>query len=150
MKRLNLTLSGRLFKEIQDEAEKKGIPPTSLVIGNLEDLYLRAEAIDYEGILKIISDEARQKPLEKPFLLSELPSFSELIISSAKKAHISPSQVRSRIGICFNSLVIKGKVGNVKRTTRVDGRSKTSGAMYINTSEKTGADYPANPVTGTH
>ena len=48
MKRLYLTLDDRLFEEILAVAETKGIPPTSLVVGNLEDLYLRNEALDYE------------------------------------------------------------------------------------------------------
>lgn len=141
MKRLYLTLDDRLFEEIQAEAEKKGIPPTSLVVGNLEDLYLRNEAVDYEGLLNTLCDEAKQKLLDEPFLLAELPSFGELIISSAKKAHISPSPVRARIGKRFNSSVRNGKVGNVKRATRDDGRplNKAGVAMYINSSVKTQA-----------
>jgi len=137
MKRLYLTLDDRLFEEIQAEAEKKGIPPTSLVVGNLEDLYLKNEAIDYEGLLNTLCDEAKQKPLGQPFLLAELPSFSELIISSAKKAHITPSPVRARIGKSFNAAVRNGKVGNVKRATREDGRllNKAGVAMYVNSSE---------------
>lgn len=134
MKRLYLTLDDRLFEEIQAAAEKKGIPPTSLVVANLEDLYLRNEAVDYEGLLNTLCDEAKQKPFDEPFLLAELPSFSDLIISSAEKAHISPSPVRARIGKSFNAAVRNGKVRNVKRATRDDGRplNKAGVAMYIN------------------
>lgn len=83
MKRLYLTLDDRLFEEIQATAQKKGIPPTSLVVANLEDLYLRNEAVDYEGLLNTLCHEAKQKPFDEPFLLAELPSFSNIIISSA-------------------------------------------------------------------
>lgn len=134
MKRLYLTLDARLFEKIQDAAEKKGIPPTSLVVANLEDLYLRNEAVDYEGLLNTLCDEAKQKPFDEPFLLAELPSFSDLIISSAEKAHISPSPIRARIGKSFNAAVRNGKVRNVKRATRDEGRplNKAGVAMYIN------------------
>lgn len=136
MKRLYLTLDDRLFEEILAVAETKGIPPTSLVVGNLEDLYLRNEAVDYEGMLNTLCEEAKQKPYDEPFLLAELPSFGELIILSAEKAHISPSPVRARIGKSFNAAVRNKKVGNVKRATRSDGRplNKAGVAMYVNSS----------------
>ena len=138
MKRLYLTLDDRLFEEIQATAEKKGIPPTSLVVANLEDLYLRNEAVDYEGLLNTLCYEAKQKSSNEPFLLAELPSFSGLIISSAEKAHISPSTVRARVGKSFNSAVRNGKVENVKRATRDDGRllNRAGVAMYINLSKE--------------
>lgn len=139
MKRLYLTLDDRLFEEILAVAETKGIPPTSLVVGNLEDLYLRNEALDYEGLLNTLCEEAKQKPYDEPFLLAELPSFGDLIISSAEKAHISPSPVRARIGKSFNAAVRNKKVGNVRRATRSDGRpiNKAGVAMYVNSSVKT-------------
>ena len=139
MKRLYLTLDDRLFEEILAVAETKGIPPTSLVVGNLEDLYLRNEALDYEGLLNTLCEEAKQKPYDEPFLLAELPSFGDLIISSAEKAHISPSPVRARIGKSFNAAVRNKKVGNVQRATRSDGRplNKAGVAMYVNSSVKT-------------
>ena len=40
MKRLYLSMDDRLFEAIAKEAEKKWLLPTSLVVGNLEDLYL--------------------------------------------------------------------------------------------------------------
>ena len=139
MKRLYLTLDDRLFEEILAVAETKGIPPTSLVVGNLEDLYLRNEALDYEGLLNTLCEEAKQKPYDEPFLLAELPSFGDLIISSAEKAHISPSPVRAKIGKSFNAAVRNEKVGNVRRATRSDGRpiNKAGVAMYVNQSIKT-------------
>lgn len=139
MKRLYLTLDDRLFEGILAVAETKGISPTSLVVGNLEDLYLRNEAVDYEGLLNTLFEEAKQKPYDEPFLLAELPSFGDLIISSAEKAHISPSPVRARIGKSFNSAVRNEKVGNVKRATQSDGRplNKSGVAMYVNSSVKT-------------
>lgn len=134
MKRLYLTLDDRLFEEIIAVAETKGIPPTSLVVGNLEDLYLRNEAVDYEGLLNTLCEEAKQKPYDEAFLLAELPSFGDLIILSAEKAHISQSPVRARIGKSFNAAVRNEKVGNVKRATRSDGRplNKAGVAMYVN------------------
>ena len=134
MKRLHLTLDDRLFDEIQAVAETKGIPPTSLVVGNLEDLYLRNEAVDYEGLLNTLCEEAKQRPLEVPFLLAELPSFGDLIISSAEKAHISPSPVRARVGKSFNAAVRNKKVGNVQRAKKSDGTplNKAGVAMYVN------------------
>lgn len=137
MKRLYLTLDDRLFEAIRVAAEKKGIPPTSLVVANLEDLYLRKEAVDYEGLLSTLCDEAKQKPFNEPFLLAELPSFSDLIISSAEKAHITPSPVRARVGKSFNAAVRNGKVVGVKRATKDDGSplNRAGVAMYINLQE---------------
>ena len=131
MKRLYLSMDDRLFEAIAKEAEKKGIPPTSLVIGNLEDLYLKDEAIDYEAVLNSICNEA--KPPNIPFLLAELPSFNDLIISTAEKAHISPSPVRARIGKSFNAAVKAGKVKNVIRAKRENGKllNKAGVAMYV-------------------
>ena len=108
-------------------------------MGNLEDLYLRNEALDYEGLLNTLCEEAKQKPYDEPFLLAELPSFGDLIISSAEKAHISPSPVIARIGKSFNAAVRNKKVWNVQRATRSDGRplNKAGVAMYVNSSVKT-------------
>lgn len=133
MKRLYLSMDDRLFEAIAKEAEKKGIPPTSLVIGNLEDLYLKDEAIDYEAVLNSICNEAKQMPPNVPFLLAELPSFNDLIISTAEKAHISPSPVRARIGKSFNAAVNAGKVENVSRAKRENGKllNKAGVAMYV-------------------
>lgn len=133
MKRLYLSMDDRLFEAIAKEAEKKGIPPTSLVIGNLEDLYLKDEAIDYEAVLNSICNEAKQMPPNVPFLLAELPSFNDLIISTAEKAHISPSPVRARIGKSFNAAVKAGKVENVLRAKRENGKllNKAGVAMYV-------------------
>ena len=126
-------MDDRLFEAIAKEAEKKGIPPTSLVIGNLEDLYLKDEAIDYEAVLNSICNEAKQMPPNVPFLLAELPSFNDLIISTAEKAHISPSPVRARIGKSFNAAVKAGKVENVLRAKRENGKllNKAGVAMYV-------------------
>lgn len=135
MKRLYLSMDDRLFEAIAKEAEKKGIPPTSLVVGNLEDLYLKDEAIDYEAVLNSICEEARQMSPNVPFLLAELPSFNDLIISTAEKAHISPSPVRARIGKSFNAAVKAGKVENVLRAKRENGKllNKAGVAMYVKT-----------------
>lgn len=137
MKRLYLSLDDRLYEKIMVVAEKKGIPPTSLVIGNLEDLYMRTDAIDYDGLLDVICKEAKERSNE-PFLLSDLPSFSNLIIASADKAHISPSTIRARIGKSFNAAVRNGKVGNVVRAKKANGQliNKAGVAMYVNETEK--------------
>ena len=128
-------MDDRLFEAIIRLAEEKGIPPTSLVIGNLEDLYLKEEAIDYDAVLNSICNEAKQMPTNVPFLLADLPSFNELIISTAEKAHISPSPVRARIGKSFNAAVKAGKVENVLRAKRENGKllNKAGVAMYIKT-----------------
>lgn len=133
MRRLYLSMDDRLFDAISKEAEKKGITPSSLVVDNLEDLYLKDEAIDYEAILNSICEEAKQMPLNIPFLLADLPSFNNLIISTAEKAHISPSPVRARIGKNFNAAVKAGKVENVFRAIRENGKllNKAGVAMYV-------------------
>lgn len=138
MKRLYLTLDDRLYEEIIVVAKRKGIPPTSLVVGNLEDLYMRNEAIDYNGLLEILSKEAQDRKCNEPFLLSELPSFSNLIVSSADKAHISPSTIRARIGKSFNVAVRNSKVGNIVRARKENGQliNKAGVAMYINLMEE--------------
>lgn len=133
MKRLYLTLDDRLFDKISDIANKKGIPPTSLVVNNLEDLYLKNEAVDYESLLSTLCDEAKQMALNTPFVLAELPSFNDLIISTADKAHISPSPVRARVGKHFNMSVANNKVDGIFRATKPDGSflNKAGVAMYV-------------------
>lgn len=133
MKRLNLSIDDRLFDAIQRVANAKGILPTALVVGSLEDLYLKDAAVDYDGILMALYQEAQAMPRGIPFLLSELPSFSNLIIVTAARVHISPSTIRARIGKSFNAAVRAGKVKGILRAKRSDGRllNKAGVAMYI-------------------
>ena len=136
MRRLYLCLDDRLSEAVEAEAKKKGIPPASLVVSNLEDLYLKEEAIDYEALLKTIMEEAQSMPLNQPFLLADLPSFSKLIIASSAKAHVSPSPVRARIGKSFNAAVRAEKVPNIIRAVRENGKLLNRGgvAMYVRVS----------------
>jgi len=136
MRRLYLCLDDRLSEAVEAEAKKKGIPPASLVVSNLEDLYLKEEAIDYEALLKTIMDEAQNMPLNQPFLLADLPSFSKLIITSSAKAHVSSSPVRARIGKSFNAAVRAEKVPNIIRAVRENGKLLNRGgvAMYVRVS----------------
>ena len=133
MKRLYLTMDDRLFEAIETAAREKGILPSSLVVSNLEDLYLKKEAVEYGAILEQLFKEAQAMPAGQPFLLAELPSFSALVISSAKKAHISPSPIRARLGKSFNLAVRTGKVGKVKRAVRGNGKlmNHAGVAMYV-------------------
>lgn len=133
MKRLYLTLDDRLYQKIMELAGNRGIPPSSLVVGNLEDLYLKTDAINYDKLLEKIYKEAQERD-NTPFILSDLPSFSELIVTNAAKAHIGPSTLRARIGKTFNAAVKEGKVGNVVRAKKANGDllNKAGVAMYIN------------------
>lgn len=144
-KRLYLTLDERLFEKIKEAAEAKGKTPTSLVVSNLEDLYMKNEAVNYDSLLDKLIEEANVYAVDVPFLLADLPSFGDLIISTAQKAHISPSPVRARIGKSFNTAVRNRKAGNVVRATRADANftsrpnenlNKAGVAMYINRSKK--------------
>lgn len=132
-----MTLDDRLFQRITEVAGKKGIPPSSLVVGNLEDLYMKSDSIDYDKLLEQIYKEAQERD-NTPFVLSDLPSFSDLIITNAAKAHIGPSTLRARIGKAFNAAVNKKKVGNVVRAKKEDGAllNKAGVAMYVNTKEE--------------
>lgn len=134
MKRLNLSVDDRLYDIISKTAEEKGMPLASLVLGNLEDLYLKSEAINYDRLFETICEEAQNMPVDVPFLLAELPSFADLIITTAKKAHVSPSPIRARIGKSFNAAVRNKKVGNVERAIRENGKllNKAGVAMYVN------------------
>lgn len=144
-KRLYLTLDERLFERINDAAKAKGKTPTSLVISNLEDLYMKTEAVDYDSLLDKLIEEANAYAVDKPFLLVDLPSFGDLIISTAQKAHISPSPVRARIGKGFNTAVRNKNAGNVVRAKRADAKltsrpnenlNKAGVAMYVNRLKK--------------
>lgn len=144
-KRLYLTLDERLFKKIKEVADAKGKTPSNLVVSNLEDLYMKNEAVDYGKLLDVLITEANLFSRDVPFLLADLPSFGELIVSTAQKAHISPSPVRARIGKSFNTAVRNKKAGNIVRATRADANltsrprdllNKAGVAMYVNKSEK--------------
>ena len=124
-KRLYLTLDERLFEKIKETAESKSLTPATLVVRNLEDLYMKSEAVDYDNLLATLIEEAKAYTVNEPFLLADLPSFKNLIISTAKKAHISPSPVRARIGRAFNTAVQKGQTGNVVRAKRADVNLKS-------------------------
>ncbi len=136
MKRLYLTLDDRLFLKIREISEKRGIPPSSLVVENLEELYMKSESIDYNLLLEQICREAQERD-DAPFILSDLPSFSDIIITNATKANITTSTLRARIGKAFNTAVNKKRVGNVVRATRADGKllNRAGVAMYINRKE---------------
>lgn len=138
MKRLYLTLDDRLFEKIQEAANRKGVPPTSLVVSNLEDLYLQADAVDYDGLLKKLCEEATHQPPDAPFLLGELPSFAALVIASAEKAHISPSTIRARVGKMWNAAVRHQKVEGIERAKKPDGSllNRAGVALYIHKSTK--------------
>ena len=140
-KRLYLTLDYRLYETICSVASQKGTTPANLVVSNLEDLYMATEAVDYSSLLETLIAEANAFEINKPFLLADLPSFNKLIISTAQKAHISPSPVRARIGKTFNTAVKNKLAGNVVRAKRADANystrpdenlNKAGVAMYIN------------------
>ncbi len=137
MRRLYLTLDDRLFERIQEAAEKKGIPATSVVVNNLEDLYLKKDGVDYDEILATLYEEAKRQPPNVPFLLGELPSFAELIIASADKAHVSPATIRARVGKCFNSAVRNKKLDAIERAKKLDGSllNRAGVALYIHKAE---------------
>ena len=139
MKRIYLTLDDRLFDAINLEAHKKGVSASLLITSNLEDLYMKQEAINYEELLHTIIEEAQERDSE-PFTLSDLPSFSALIIASAEKAHISPGTIRARVGKNFNRAVRNKKAGRIIRATKPNGKllNKAGVAMYIN--QKSGGE----------
>lgn len=141
MKRIYLTLDDRLYDRILETAEAKGLPPSSVVVKNLEDLYfMKTESIiDYDNLLENIFREAQTRDSD-PFVLADLSSFSDLIIVTAENSHVSPSTLRARIGKAFNSAVKKRKVGNVERATTADGKLKNKAgiAMYVNKSKENG------------
>ena len=128
-----MTLDDRLYQRITEVAGKKGIPPSSLVVGNLEDLYMKSDSIDYNKLLEQICKEAQERD-NTPFVLSDLPSFSELIVTNAAKAHIGPSTLRALSVRTCNAAVKEGKVGNVVRAKKANGDllNKAGVAMYIN------------------
>lgn len=144
-KRIHLTIDERLYEKIKEIADAKGKTVSSLVLANLEDLYMKNEAVDYDHLLEVLINEANQFCQDIPFQLSELPSFKDLIISTAQKAHISPSPVRARIGKSFNAAVRNKNAGNIVRAIRADAHlasrpnellNKAGVAMYVNKSEK--------------
>lgn len=131
-KRLYLTLDERLFEKIKATAESKGTTPSNLVVSNLEDLYLKDEAINYDKLLEVLIDEANEYEKNVPFLLADLPSFNDLIIATAQKAHISPSPIRARMGKSFNAAVRNGCARNVGRAIRADAGIKTRSNDFLN------------------
>lgn len=137
MKRIYLTMDDQLFSAIAAAAEKKGIPPSSLVVSNLEDLYRKDEAPELDALLTKLTEEAQKMPLNQPFLLRELPSFSKLIISCAEQAHISPSTVRARVAKSFNAAVRAGKIPSVERAVRPNGQLMNNAgvAMFVRKGE---------------
>lgn len=133
MKRMYLTMRPELAEAVEMAAKKKGMTPTSLVISNLEDLYLmEEEAVNYDEWLKILRAEAQKMPVGVPFLMADLPSYARLIVSTATKAHVSPSTLRARIAKNFNAEVRKGNVPNIVRATRVNKKDGTVKLMNKN------------------
>lgn len=131
MRRLYLSMDDRLFDAIRQVADSKGISPTSLVVSNLEDLYLKEDAVDYDGLLSKLITEAQAMPSGKAFLLNELPSFGELVVASARKAHISQSPIRARIGKAFNMAVSNGKVDGIERAKKDNGDLLNRGGVAL-------------------
>lgn len=77
---------------------------------------------DYQTALETLEREAESQPKDKPFMLVDLPSFSEISIVKAENSNLKPSIVRARLGKMFNCRVRDGKVKNVIRSRDKNGK----------------------------
>ena len=110
--RINLNVDEMLFDLIKADADKKNVSINMYVIGLLEKLY-RQQPFNYEDALNKLIEDALSVPSGKPFLLSELESFSEVCVAKAEKSNIQPSIVRARLGKNFNKMVQEEKIYKV-------------------------------------
>lgn len=133
VKRVNLSLDAPLYRAVENDANNKGIPISTLITNHLQDLYPEISTLDIEELLLALYQEALNRTVNEPFVLADLPSFAELIIASTEKEHISPATLRARIGRSFNSAVRSGKTPGIVRAMTKEGKLKNQGstAMYV-------------------
>lgn len=132
MPRINLSIDNDLFEKLACDAESHNCTVNVFLITILEKLY-KQEPFDYQTALAILEKEAQTKPLNIEFVLSELPSFQEICVSKAERAHLQPSVVRTRLGKMFNRRVYAGLVGDVERAYNEKGALKfiAKAAVYV-------------------
>lgn len=123
MARINLSIDDDLFELLKDDADKHNCTVNVYLVTMLEKMYKQCP-FDYQTALETLEREAESQPKDKPFMLVDLPSFSEISVVKAENANLKPSIVRARLGKMFNSRVRDGKVKNVIRSRDKNGKLK--------------------------
>ncbi len=115
MARINLSIDDELFTSLQNDADKHNCTVNVYIITLIEKLY-KQHPFDYQSALAVLEKEAKMQPLNKDFVLVDLPSFKQISVVEAQNANLKPSIVRARLGKMFNVRVREGKVGDVCRS----------------------------------
>jgi len=123
MARINLSIDDDLFELLKDDADKHNCTVNVYLVTMLEKMYKQCP-FDYQTALETLEREAESQPKDKPFMLVDLPSFSEISVVKAENTNLKPSIVRARLGKMFNSRVRDGKVKNVIRSRDKNGKLK--------------------------
>lgn len=121
MARINLSIDDDLFDLLKDDADKHNCTVNVYLVTLLEKMY-KQFPFDYQTALETLEREAESQPKDKPFMLVDLPSFSEISIVKAENSNLKPSIVRTRLGKMFNCRVRDGKVKNVIRSRDKNGK----------------------------
>lgn len=121
MARINLSIDDDLFDLLKDDADKHNCTVNVYLVTLLEKMYKQCP-FDYQTALETLEREAESQPKDKPFMLVDLPSFSEISIVKAENSNLKPSIVRARLGKMFNCRVRDGKVKNVIRSRDKNGK----------------------------
>lgn len=115
MKRINLSLRDELYRAIKATADERNTTPNLLMIGILENAFSeQLDPFDYSAALSQLIKEAQERE-PGPFTLADLPSFSDLCISTASSGYLQPSTLRARLGKAFNAAVRTGSIMGVSR-----------------------------------
>ena len=123
MARINLSIDDDLFELLKDDADIHNCTVNVYLVTMLEKMYKQCP-FDYQTALETLEREAESQPKDNPFMLVDLPSFSEISVVKAENANLKPSIVRARLGKMFNSRVRDGKVKNVFRSRDKNGKLK--------------------------
>lgn len=145
VRQVNVSLDDQLYRAIENDAQTKGLPISTLIVNYLKNLYPELNVPDIEDLLSALYKEALKMEIGKPFLLAELASFSNLIVATAREGHIIPDTLRARIGLSFNRAVRSGKMPGIERALTKSGNLKNYRgiAMFVHVeSQKEGRSKP--------
>jgi len=124
-----------LFNAIQAAAIKNHATVPLLIISILEGTFYDHPTFNYPAALQKLIEEAQARPVGE-FTMTDLPSFSELCVSTAENGYVQPATLRARLGKAFNAAVRHHSVPGVSRaTTQRNGKTELKflarAAVYV-------------------
>ena len=140
MPRVNLSISQKLYDQVEKAAKKENVTANYYICEMLEERFGKNVVYDYGTAISNMIEEARK--MDKDFTLADLQTFSDVgqVIKEYKISE-SPAQVRARLGKMFNEAVRKGQAKGIERAVVVRNgveelKFLSRAAVYVNKNAK--------------